>query len=44
MKKKYFAPQTLSIVMEPATILCSSGNVIRFSGGGTSGTGFIKPN
>lgn len=43
MKKKYSAPQTLSIVIEPATILCSSGNIIRFSNSGTSGTGFIKP-
>ena len=42
MKKKYSAPQTLSIVIEPATILCSSGNVIHFSGSGTSSTGFIK--
>ena len=40
MKKKYCTPQTQSIAMEPATILCGSGDVVRFNGGGTS-TGFI---
>lgn len=42
MKKNYSRPHTICIQMELQSIICSSADrKINFSGGGTSGTGYI---